>query len=248
MKARIMETSLNLRIEKGKKKEQYKLSKEVAEKQLSFTGTDIYTNVEFMDCQNKEYLNEFKRHGYNEFYSLDKRGRGILCEVKNSYTVKKIHKMDDPHLLHLRIEQDGEFIDLITVRILVAEGDVKDYKDRREQWHRVLDYIASLRDTSHILLTGDFNNGVIDDITNYKNQPREYFNFQIIENDLKANNIALYPMDGYSYQGYMKIDHIAAGGKVRIKHAKYDDPFEKMQEKIGIPDHRCIIAEISTTS
>lgn len=245
MEASIMETSLNLRIERGKKKEQYKLSKEVAEKQLSFTGTDIYTNVEFMDCQNEEYLHEFKRRGYNKFCSLDKNGRGILCEVSSKYTVRTIAAMNEPHFLHLRIEQNGEYIDLITVRVLVAGSDAKDYQDRRKQWNKVVDYIASLPDISHVVLTGDFNHGVIGDIANYKNKPREYFNFQIIEDDLKAKGIALQAIDGYSYKEYMKPDHIAVGGKVHIGFAEYNDAFGGWENRIGIPDHKCLRSIIS---
>lgn len=240
----IMEASLNLRVERGKKKEQYKLSKDVAEKQLSFTGTDIYTNVEFMDCQNEEYLNEFKRHGYNEFYSLDKHGRGILCEVSSRYTVRTVAAMSEPHFLHLRIEQNGDYIDLITVRVLVAGSDAKDYKDRRKQWNKVVDYIASLPDISHVVLIGDFNHGVIGDIANYRNKPREYFNFQIIENDLKAKKIALQAIDGYSYKGYMKPDHIATGGNVHIDFADYYDAFGGWENKIGVPDHKCLRSSI----
>lgn len=245
MKLQILETSLNLRIEKGRRKEEYVLSKKVAEKQLLFKGTDIYTNVEFMNCQNKEYLDEFERYGYNEFYSLDKHGRGILCEVKNSYTVKKIHKMDDPHMLHLRIEQDGEFIDLITMRILVALSNTEDFKDRNDQWHRVLDYIANLQDTSHIVLIGDFNHGIIEDIDRYKNKPREHFNFQMVVSDLKKENIVLYhPMKGCSDKGDVR-DHIAVGKNVHIKQVEYTPVFK--EKGIGIPDHPCVIAEISTT-
>lgn len=56
MKLKIVETSLNLRIERRKRKEDYLLSQNIAKKQLSFMNTDIYTNVEFMDCDNADYL------------------------------------------------------------------------------------------------------------------------------------------------------------------------------------------------
>ena len=73
MKIKIVETSLNLRIERGKRKEDYLLSSNIAKKQLLFTNTDIYTNVEFMECDKSGYLKEFEDAGYNAFTSLDAR-------------------------------------------------------------------------------------------------------------------------------------------------------------------------------
>ena len=40
MKIKILETSLNLRIERGKRKEDYSISLNIANKQLSMTNTD----------------------------------------------------------------------------------------------------------------------------------------------------------------------------------------------------------------
>lgn len=51
-KMKIVETSLNLRIERGKCKDNYLISEYIAKKQLSISDTDIYSNVEFMDCDN----------------------------------------------------------------------------------------------------------------------------------------------------------------------------------------------------
>ena len=103
MKIKIVETSLNLRIERGKRKEDYLISQNIAKKQLSMTDTDIYTNVEFMDCDNSNYLKTFADSGYNGFTSLDAKGRGILCEIKKEYAVMKIGEMTEPHMLHLRV-------------------------------------------------------------------------------------------------------------------------------------------------
>lgn len=241
---KIIETSLNLRIERGKRKEDYLISEDIAKRQLSFSDTDVYTNVEFMDCDNTAYLKVFEDSGYNSFISLDAKGRGILCEIKKEYVVKTIGEMTEPHMLHLRVEKGKEYIDLITVRLLVAGGNDADFKDRNRQWNKVLGYIENLSDKSHLVLTGDFNHGVIsNDINGYRNRPRQYFNFQMVEKDLKNKNIILYPIEGYSYRGYMKIDHIATGKKILVETAVYDDVFGNT-EIIGIPDHSCIIANI----
>ena len=66
---KLIETSLNLRIEYGKSKENYLISEDIAKKQLSFSDMDIYTNVEFMDCDNEAYLKMFENSGYNSFIS-----------------------------------------------------------------------------------------------------------------------------------------------------------------------------------
>ena len=241
---KIIETSLNLRIERGKRKEDYLISEDIAKRQLSFSDTDVYTNVEFMDCDNSDYLKTFADCGYNSFTSLDAKGRGILCEIKKEYAVKKIGEMTEPHMLHLRIEKGTEYIDLITVRLLVAGGNDADFKDRNRQWNKVLGYIENLSDKSHLVLTGDFNHGVIsNDINGYRNRPRQYFNYQIIVKDLKNKNIILYPMEGNSYCGYMKIDHIATGEKIVVETAVYNDVFSNT-EIIEIPDHSCIVANI----
>ncbi len=241
---KIIETSLNLRIERGKRKEDYLISEDIAKRQLSFSDTDVYTNVEFMDCDNSDYLKTFADCGYNSFTSLDAKGRGILCEIKKEYAVKKIGEMTEPHMLHLRIEKGTEYIDLITVRLLVAGGNDADFKDRNRQWNKVLGYIENLSDKSHLVLTGDFNHGVIsNDINGYRNRPRQYFNYQIIVKDLKNKNIILYPMEGNSYRGYMKIDHIATGEKIVVETAVYNDVFSNT-EIIEIPDHSCIVANI----
>lgn len=241
---KIIETSLNLRIERGKRKEDYLISEDIAKRQLSFSDTDVYTNVEFMDCDNSDYLKTFADCGYNSFTSLDAKGRGILCEIKKEYAVKKIGEMTEPHMLHLRIEKGTEYINLITVRLLVAGGNDADFKDRNRQWNKVLGYIENLSDKSHLVLTGDFNHGVIsNDINGYRNRPRQYFNYQIIVKDLKNKNIILYPMEGNSYRGYMKIDHIATGEKIVVETAVYNDVFSNT-EIIEIPDHSCIVANI----
>lgn len=243
---KIVESSLNLRIEKGKKPKDYSLKKRIADKQLSLFGTDIFTNVEYMDCKNDEYLSAFEKAGYKSYIALDPKERGILCEIKNEYTVEKIAKMNEPHLLHLRVKSENDFINLITVRLLVSDGGAADYKDRKIQWDNVIHYLKSLNDKSHIVLTGDFNHGVINEDGDYHSKPREYYNYQMVVKDLKKENIELFPMEGNSYRNYMKIDHIATGNDITVDNAVYKDMFNGA-EGIGIPDHSCIIANIICT-
>lgn len=240
---KLLETSLNLRIERGKRKEDYILSSDVAKKQLALTA-DIYSNVEYMDCNNSEYLEIFQKAGYNAYTALDQKGRGILCEVRKDYAVECIHTMTSPHMMHLKIAGDSMVVDLITVRILVSGGDKQDYKYRKEQWDTVMNYIANLPDKSYIILTGDFNHGVIaNNITAYKSKSREFFNYQMMLRDVEDNSIELYPIDGMSYKGYMKIDHLITGGGIIVDNAIYKDVFDGISG-IGIPDHSSIIAEL----
>lgn len=244
MRIKIIETSLNLRTERGKRKEDYFLSPGIAKTQLTLDDTDIFTHVEFMGCDNRDYLKAFEDAGYNSFVSLDAEGRGILSEIKKKYNVQKVGEMSEPHMLHLRVEKGNNYIDLITLRILVANGDDADFKDRNRQWQKVLSYIERLSDKCHLILTGNFNHGVINnDVSAYHFRPRQYFNYQMVVHDLKKKNITLYPMEGYSYQGYMKIDHIAMGENIVVDTAVYEDMF-KGKEGIGIPDHNCIVASI----
>ena len=200
-----------------------------------------------MNCENHEYLKIFEESGYTAYTASDNKGRGILCEINSKFKVEKIAESFAPHMLHLRIYiTQKEFIDLITIRILVSDGSHSDYKNRREQWKNILSYISKL-DSSHIVLTGDFNHGVINSSNNYCSKPREHYNYQLILNDLKQKNISLFPINGYSYHGYMKIDHIATGAKaIIVESAEYKALFEEEEKnEIGIPDHSCIVATIS---
>lgn len=244
MDINIVESSLNLRIERGRTKDDYTLHSDIALRQLSLCNADIYTNVEFMDCNNQGYLQKFIDAGYNSFVSLDSNGRGILCEVKGEYSAEKISEFSDPHMLHLRIKKDNESIELITVRLLVAGGNIEDFKDRRRQWNKVLNYIETIKDKEHLVITGDFNHGVIsEDVRCYRFKPREHFNYQMVLSDLKRKGIELFHMEGTSYRGYMKIDHIATGNKVKVTTATYEDVFG-ITDQIGIPDHSCIVASV----
>ena len=60
MELKIVETSLNLRVERrlGKENKDYLLSKDVAEEQLKLEA-DVYCNVEYMECQDKKYMEAF---------------------------------------------------------------------------------------------------------------------------------------------------------------------------------------------
>ena len=237
---KLIETNLNLRIEKGLTANDYVLSEKIGERQLDLEG-DIYANVEFMDCINEGYHRLFALAGFQEYRMTDEKGRGILCEIRKEYDAEVQFQMEDPHLLHLRIKEKENFIDLITIRILVGKGDEADYKDRREQWMRVLAYLRSLKDCSHVVLNGDFNHGVIrDDPRQYRSRPRSYYNYQMIVEELALLHLDLIPMEGMSYKGYMKVDHVFVGSQIKVREAFYEELFKGITQ-IGVPDHSCML-------
>ena len=244
MEFKIVETSLNLRGERrfGKKNKDYLLSKDVAEEQLKL-GADVYCNVEYMECNNKKYMEAFKKAGYVPYKGLDSYNqRGILYMVRKDYLVKAIHMLENPHMMHIQIEKEGKKVDIITIRILVSGSDDADYISRKEQWNKILKYIDTLENKENLCLTGDFNHGVISE--EYKeDQARQYFNYQMIVNSLKEKNISLASIDGMSYKGYMKIDHLCTSKNLNVLDAAYVDVFGE-HRIIGVPDHSMIVARI----
>ena len=244
MEFKIVETSLNLRVERkfGKKNKDYLLSKDVAEEQLKL-GADVYCNVEYMECNNKKYMEAFKKAGYVPYKGLDSYNqRGILYMVRKDYLVKAIHMLENPHMMHIQIEKEGKKVDIITIRILVSGSDDADYISRKEQWNKILKYIDTLENKENLCLTGDFNHGVISE--EYKeDQARQYFNYQMIVNSLKEKNISLASIDGMSYKGYMKIDHLCTSKNLNVLDAAYVDVFGE-HRIIGVPDHSMIVARI----
>ena len=244
MEFKIVETSLNLRVERkfGKKNKDYLLSKDVAEEQLKL-GADVYCNVEYMECNNKKYMEAFKKAGYVPYKGLDSYNqRGILYMVRKDYLVKAIHMLENPHMMHIQIEKEGKKVDIITIRILVSGSDDADYISRKEQWNKIFKYIDTLENKENLCLTGDFNHGVISE--EYKeDQARQYFNYQMIVNSLKEKNISLASIDGMSYKGYMKIDHLCTSENLNVLDAAYVDVFGE-HRIIGVPDHSMIVARI----
>lgn len=236
----LVETSLNLRVEQGKQRSDYCLPKRVAEEQLSL-GAEVYCNVEYMKCDDTEYMNLFEQAGYVAYKALDAKHRGILCMVKKEYAVESVGMFSDPHMLHLALTKDGKTIEIIVVRILVANGGDDDYRDRRVQWDRVIDYISSIRKRSeNILVVGDCNHGVISE--NYSGKPRRFFNFQIVNESLKKLGMKLADISGTSYRGYQTPDHLFTTSGVEVK-ADYLDLFGD-NEIIGIPDHKLIVSHL----
>lgn len=242
MKLKIVETSLNLRIERGHERMEYVLSKVVADKQLALQA-DVYCNVEFMECDNREYLNAFNNAGYSIYAAVDDmQHRGVMYAVKKEFAVEEIASMQDPHMLHIRISKDSHYVDVITFRILVAGGDDADYLDRKEQWDRVMAYVDGLEDKGHLVLIGDWNNGVISDAYTDEHA-RRFFNYQMFAKSLEERNIELYEMEGTSWGG-TKLDHIASGDHIIILDARYKEEFPIEASIIGVPDHKLIIAEL----
>ncbi len=69
MTLKILESSFNLRVENGKTNTDYELKKTVADKQLGYEHIDLYCNVEYMECQDEEYLYESGKK-YKMIYAL----------------------------------------------------------------------------------------------------------------------------------------------------------------------------------
>ena len=109
-----------------------------------------------------------------------------------------------------------------------------------------MNYIDGLENKKNLCVTGDFNHGVISDT--YKNdQARRFFNYQIVVDSLEKKSLRLAPIEGMSYMGYMKIDHLATSENMIILEAEYVDVFGSYR-KIGIPDHSMIVAKIKKVS
>lgn len=235
----LVETSLNLRVEQGKQRSDYCLPKRVAEEQLSL-GAEVYCNVEYMECDDTEYMNLFEQAGYVAYKALDANHRGILCMCKKDYAVESVRMFSDPHMLHLALTKDGKTVEIIVVRILVANGGDDDYRDRRVQWDRVIDYISSI-ESKNIMVVGDLNHGVITD--DYSGKPRRFFNFQIVNESLEKLGMKLAGISGRSYRGYQTPDHLFTASGVQVIKAYYRDLFGD-NEIIGIPDHKLIVAHL----
>lgn len=237
----LVETSLNLRVANGKQRSDYCLPKRVAEEQLSL-GAEVYCNVEYMECDDTEYMNLFEQAGYVAYKALDANHRGILCMCKKDYAVESVRMFSDPHMLHLALTKDGKTVEIIVVRILVANGGDDDYRDRRVQWDRVIDYISSIRKRSeNLVVVGDFNHGVISEKYSYK--PRHFFNFQIVNESLEKLGMKLVAISGTSYRGYQTPDHLFTTSGVEVIKADYLDLFED-NEIIGIPDHKLMVSHL----
>ena len=236
----LVETSLNLRVEKGKQRSDYCLPKWVAEEQLSL-GAEVYCNVEYMECCDAEYMVLFEQAGYIAYKALDSKHLGILCMVKD-YAVESVGMFSDPNMLHLALTKDGKTVQIIVVRILVANGGDDDYRDRRVQWDRVIDYISSIRKKSkNVVVVGDFNHGVISE--NYSGKPRRFFNFQIVNESLAKCGMKPADISGTSYREYQTPDHLFTTSGVKVIKAEFLELFGD-NEIIGIPDHKLIVSHL----
>lgn len=258
---RILESSLNLRIEKGYTNKDYHLDSSVAYIQLKYEP-DVLVNVEDMEeCNRAEYDDTLCAASYKRIVATDDRQkRGVSCWVKNGYHGKKIFSMAYPHFLHVLISNDDIRINLLIVRILIKSSswspkeDIDaDFKNRYRQWQRVMQYVDNLKDKSNIVIIGDLNHGVISE--KYTSEhARRFYNYQMICDDLKRQNIRIAPIEGYSKDGFLKIDHIATSSNVKVLEAKYEDPFDYLgtqkerSKRIGIPDHSVIFSILNICS
>ena len=241
----LVATSLNLRIERGHEASDYRLSGDVARSQLQF-NPDFICNYEDMEgCVSDEYDGMLAAGFVRIAATDDRQGRGVSCWVKRDYSAKKIFSMTSPHFMHVRIVNDEDIeINLLILRILVSDSGISDYKDRFAQWSKAMNYVDSLTDKTNIVLVGDWNHGVIGDLKSYSGKSRQYFNFQMIKKSLLDRNIQMVHMAGYSFKGFMAIDHLAVSSTVSAENARYVDVYGTDESEIGIPDHSFIVSEL----
>lgn len=216
----------------------------MARSQLQF-DPDLICNYEDMEDSVSDEYDGMLAAGFVRIAATDDRqGRGVSCWVKRDYSAKKIFSMTSPHFMHVRIVNDeGIEINLLILRILISDSGIADYKDRFAQWSNAMKYVDSLTDTN-IVLVGDWNHGVIGDVKSYSGKPRQYFNFQMIEQSLLDRNIQMVPMTGYSFKGFMAIDHLAVSSTVSAENARYEDVYGPNVSEIGTPDHSFIVSEL----
>ena len=241
----IVATSLNLRIPRGYKASDFKLLGHVAKAQLSFTPNIICNYEDMEDCISDQYDKELET-GYVRIAATDdQQGRGVSCWIKKQYNYKKIYTMSSPHFMHVRItNNEGIELNLIILRILVSDSGVDDYKDRCAQWRKAMDYVDSLVGVKNIALVGDWNHGVIGNVKSYLGKSRQYYNYQMIQESLVDRNINLVHMDGYSYKGYMAIDHLAVSSSITAENARYEDIYGTDVSDVGTPDHSFIVSKL----
>ncbi len=249
MELRILESSLNLRVDRRNdarlSNTDYQLKKEVAREQLAYKDVDLYCNVEYMECQDEEYLYEFSK-GYKRISALfGKDNRGILCYVKKELGITVVHRKEYPHFLHFRITKNNETADVIVFRILVSDSSKEDFEDRAKQWNIVMEYIDSnIKETSRLILTGDWNHARVR--SQYAGYNQESFHYQKIKNDLKIRGLSmginLKPgHKEHSYAGYLAIDHIAVGDAFSYLEAPGYSHYHP-NAPIGTPDHAYLLA------
>lgn len=241
----LVETSLNLRIERGHEAKDYKLSGDVAHSQLKFSP-DFICNCEDMEgCISEEYDKVLGDNYVRIAATDDHQGRGVSCWVKRCYSVEKVFSMSAPHFMHVRITNDaGIKVNLLIFRILVSDSSIPDFKDRYSQWQKTMHYVDSLTD-KNIVMVGDWNHGVIaESINSYRGKSRQYFNYQMIKKSLSHRNIQMVNIPGYSFKGFMKIDHLAVTSTVAAENARYEDVYGTDISEVGTPDHSFIVSEL----
>lgn len=259
MKLRILLTNLNLRVEKKSSKTNldYVLSKNIARSQLEFkdkykeiNDIDMFCNVEYMECQDEEYLFEFRRANYKRVTALyGNDNRGILCYLKNCYRVNIIKKIEEPHFLHFQLIMEDHIVDIIVFRILISNGQQEDFNDRLKQWEKTMKYIDdNFKDKLKLILIGDWNHAHIKSQYIQGEHFQYVFNYQRIRKDLKDRGlemgIDIAPQHTeHSYKGYLAIDHIAVGKAVSFASQPYYSEYNQ-DAPIGEPDHAFLFADV----
>lgn len=241
---RVVEVNLNLRVERGFTNTDYTIDREVAEKLCGIIPEpDVIVMVEYMECENKDFLYCFMENGYKLFTVIDdKHRRGIMIAVKDGIEAIKVSEKTNPHMLHLNLKTEETNSELIGMRILVGgRCDEREFEVRKKQFLDVYSYIKKL-DRSKMIITGDFNNARI--LDNYRGKVQRGYNYQWIVKQFAGLSLNLVPIEGYSHKGYLKEDHIVVSKNLDVCNVKYDYDIFDDRSEIGYPDHVPIIADI----
>lgn len=206
--------------------------------QLLSTNSDLFCCFDFSENDYTAFYNLFDQAGFDRFAAVDSGGYGLLVLARTQLLGQKIVEMHPPHphLLHLRLDK----LDLIFLKILAlsqTKNKNLDFQNRRAQFGQALAYVDSLA-SEELVITGNFNHGVIN--RQYAGKPRQFYNYQIIENELKKRSILLAPLTGssysYSYRGCpLTLEHIGARN-VTIQNPAYAN--------MGIGKHSALIATV----
>ena len=245
LKLTLVGTNLNLRIQRGHVASDYKLLGDVALSQLKFKP-DIICNYEDMEgCDSEEYFRVLETEYVRVAATDDRQGRGVSCWIRKEYSVKKVYSMTSPHFMHVKVKNgDGLELNLMVFRILVSDSGIDDYKDRWNQWQKAMEYVDSIKSDGNIALVGDWNHGRIDDPESYLGKARQFFNYQMIQASLSERGIEVVPMEGFSFKGFMSIDHLAVSSSIVAENYRYEDVYGLEVPTIGIPDHSYIVSDL----
>lgn len=224
---------------------EYKLSSDVALAQLAF-HPDIICNWEDMEgCNSTEYNRKLSEQYIKYAATEDEQRRGVSCWVKREYKSEKVYSMSSPHFMHVKSLNNGITLNLGILRIRYSDSSIKDFKRRYEEMQTVVQYIDSVENLENGMLIGNWNHGVIAaDQKKYLGKSREFYNYQMIEEELKKRDFTFAPIEGRNhFRGYPKPEHLAISPSVKAENTRYEEAYPNNNSRIG-PDPNFIVSNL----